>query len=239
MPTLSIVVPVYNEEKTIAQILDRVMAVDLVGGVARQLVAVDDCSQDDSFRALKRYQEAHPGLDLVVLRHDLNQGKGAALHTGIAAATGDYVIVQDADMEYDPADINRLLEPMLEGKADVVYGSRFLDKTVSHSRFFAHRLGNRTLTAWSNWFTGLRLTDMETCYKLFHAEMIKGFPLKEKRFGFEPEVTARVAKVKGVRVLEVPISYQGRTYEEGKKIGVKDALRTLYCVVKYRFARNS
>jgi len=234
MPTLSIVIPAFNEARTICSLLDRVLAVTFIEDVGKELLVVDDCSRDDTLAVVQEYARTHAASVIKILHHEVNRGKGAALHTGIAEATGDYLIVQDADLEYDPVDINLLLALMLKGEADVVYGSRFLGLDDSHSRFVGHRVGNRLLTAWSNLFTGFRLTDMETCYKLFKTPMIKSLPLREPRFGFEPEVTARLSRIPAIRVKEVAISYRGRSYEEGKKIGWKDAVRTLYCVIRYR-----
>lgn len=231
--TLSIVIPAYNEEPTIHLILDRIKAVELNNGVQKELIIVNDCSKDDTEGAINRYMEANPDLPITYYKHEVNQGKGAALHTGIAKATGDYVLIQDADLEYDPREYNDLLKPILEGNADVVYGSRFLGGNPHRILFFWHSIGNQFLTFISNMFTNLNLSDMETCYKLFKRDMIQGLQLKEKRFGFEPEVTAKIARVPGVRIYEVGISYYGRTYDEGKKIGAKDGFRAIYCILKY------
>jgi glycosyltransferase involved in cell wall biosynthesis len=230
---LTIVIPAYNEAATIHRILDRIADVVLPDGIRKEVIVVDDCSRDDTQGVLRAYREAHPDLGLVLVRHEVNQGKGAALHTGIARATGDFLIVQDADLEYDPREYPLLLRPVLEGFADVVYGSRFLGGKPHRILFFWHTLGNQLLTFLSNMFTNLNLTDMETCYKLFKTDIIQGLPLQEKRFGFEPEVTARVARVPNVRIYEVGISYYGRTYAEGKHIGWKDGVRAIYCILKY------
>jgi glycosyltransferase involved in cell wall biosynthesis len=222
---LSIVIPVYNEAATLHEIVRRVQAVD----VDKEIILVDDCSRDGSREALA----GMAGRDGVrVLYHDHNQGKGAALRTGIAAATGDLVIVQDADLEYDPRDYPRLMQPILEGKADVVYGSRFAGGESRAAMRFWHYLGNTLLTTLSNCFTNLYLTDMETCYKLFRREIIQSIPIQENRFGFEPEITAKLARLR-CRIWEVSISYSGRGYDEGKKIGWRDGLRAIWCILKY------
>lgn len=235
MPTLSIVIPAYNEGRTIHLILDRVKAVSLRDNIAKEIIIVNDCSKDNTEEAIQAYMAANPELNIQYFRHEVNQGKGAALHTGIQKATGDYVIIQDADLEYDPNEYNVLLQPILDGFADVVYGSRFMGGNPHRILFFWHSIGNKMLTFLSNMFTNLNLTDMETCYKLFRREIIQGIQLKEKRFGFEPEVTAKVARVPKIRIYEVGISYYGRTYEEGKKIGWKDGFRAIWCILKYNF----
>jgi glycosyltransferase involved in cell wall biosynthesis len=236
VPKLSIVIPAYNEGRTIHRILDRIAQVELPGGLGKEVIVVNDCSRDNTQQVLESYRDAHPELPMVLMRHDVNQGKGAALHTGIRHATGEYLIIQDADLEYDPREYDQLLRPILEGFADVVYGSRFMGGKPHRILFFWHTIGNRLLTFLSNMFTNLNLTDMETCYKLFRTEIIQAMPLQEKRFGFEPEVTARIARVPNVRIYEVGISYYGRTYAEGKHIGWKDGVRAIYCIVKYRFS---
>ena len=230
---LSIVIPVYNEARTIHLILDELRQVTLLNNIQKEIILVDDFSGDNSYETMQRYQAANPEMNLKLLRHEVNQGKGAALRTGIKHATGDYVIIQDADLEYDPEDYNLLLKPVVEGHADVVYGSRFMGGNPHRILFFWHSIGNRWLTLLSNIFTDLNLTDMETCYKLFKTPIIKNIDLKENRFGFEPEVTAKIARIKGVRIYEVGISYYGRTYDEGKKIGWKDGFRAIWCILKY------
>ena len=230
---LSIVIPAYNEGPTIHNILNKVKAVALVAGMEKEVIIVNDCSKDNTEEAILAYKNANPDLPITYYKHEVNQGKGAALHTGIKIATGDYVIIQDADLEYDPNEYNILLQPILDGFADVVYGSRFMGGNPHRILFFWHSIGNRWLTMASNMFTNLNLSDMETCYKLFKREIIQAIPLKEKRFGFEPEVTAKISRVPKIRIYEVGISYYGRTYEEGKKIGWKDGFRALYCIIKY------
>lgn len=230
--TLSIIIPAYNEERTITKILERVLAVS-IDGIDKELVIVNDCSKDKTKDVLERFIAENQNHNIKLFNHSVNQGKGAALHTGIKEATGDYIIIQDADLEYDPREYKDLLRPILEGNADVVYGSRFMGGNPHRILFFWHSIGNKFLTFVSNMFTNLNLTDMETCYKLFRADIIKGLKLKEKRFGFEPEVTAKVSRVPNVRIYEVGISYYGRTYAEGKKISAKDGFRALWCILKY------
>jgi glycosyltransferase involved in cell wall biosynthesis len=230
---LSIIIPAYNEGSTIGNICEKVRRVSLTAGIEKEVVVVNDASSDNTEAAVLQYRENHPDLSISYLRHDVNRGKGAALRTGIQGATGDFIIVQDADLEYDPEEYNLLLKPVLDGFADVVFGSRFAGGKPHRILFFWHTIGNRLLTILSNMFTNLNLSDMETCYKLFRAELIKSIDLRESRFGFEPEVTAKIARIPNVRIYEVGISYYGRTYREGKKINWKDGCKALYCIVRY------
>lgn len=237
--TLSIIIPAYNEEPTIHLILNKVKAVKLIGGLSKEVIIVNDCSSDDTEGAVKQYMDANPDLPISYYSHQVNKGKGAALHTGIKEAKGDLLIIQDADLEYDPEEYNVLLKPVLDGFADVVYGSRFMGGKPHRILFFWHSIGNKWLTGLSNMLTNLNLTDMETCYKLFRTKMVQSLELKENRFGFEPEVTAKISRIPNIRIYEVGISYYGRTYEEGKKINWKDGFRAIYCILKYNiFSRK-
>jgi len=233
---LSIIIPAYNEAKTIHLILDKIAAVILPNDIQKELLIIDDASSDQTANVVKNYMIASP-LDIRYFKQEKNQGKGAAIHSGIQMATGDYILIQDADLEYDPQEYNLLLQPIIDGFADVVYGSRFMGGNPHRILFYWHSIGNRWLTGLSNMFTNLNLSDMETCYKLFDAKIIKSLHLYEKRFGFEPEVTAKIARIPKIRIYEVGISYYGRTYEEGKKINWKDGLHALYVILKYGLFR--
>ena len=233
MVTLSIIIPAYNEEKTIHFILDKIHEVNLVNNIIKEVIIVNDCSTDKTEESVLAYIKKTPGLPVMYYKHEINKGKGAALHTGISKATGDYVLIQDADLEYDPDEYNLLLTAVIKGNADVVYGSRFMGGSPHRILFFWHSIGNKVLTMLSNMFTNLNLTDMETCYKLFKRSIIQGITLKEKRFGFEPEVTAKLSRIPNIKIYEVGISYYGRTYAEGKKINWKDGFRAIYCILKY------
>jgi glycosyltransferase involved in cell wall biosynthesis len=236
---LSIIIPAYNEERTIHLILDKIKQVRLTNDIAKEIIIINDCSKDDTEGAIKRYMSANPEMDIQYYKHEVNKGKGAALHTGIGKATGECLVIQDADLEYDPKEYNLLLQPILDGHADVVYGSRFVGGNPHRVLFFFHSIGNQILTFISNMFTNLNLTDMETCYKMFRTDIIQKIKLKENRFGFEPEVTAKIARIPNIRIYEVGISYYGRTYEEGKKIGWKDGVRAFYCMLKYNIFDRS
>ena len=234
---LSILIPAYNEGPTIYKILDKIKAVSLINNIEKEIIIVNDCSTDNTSMAVTNYRIENPSLLIIFIDHQKNLGKGAALHTGIKHASGEIIIIQDADLEYDPNEYNILLKPIMDGVADVVYGSRFMGGNPHRILFFWHSIGNKFLTFLSNMMTNLNLTDMETCYKMFRAEVIKSLDLKEKRFGFEPEVTAKISKIPKIRIYEVGISYYGRTFEEGKKIGWKDGFRAIYCILKYRILK--
>ena len=232
---LSILIPAYNEAETIFDLLKALENLVLPYELQKELIVINDASTDGTGEILALFQLEHPQLDLKIFEQTTNKGKGSALHKGIELATGDLIIIQDADLEYDPEEYSVLLRPIIKGKADVVYGSRFMGGNAHRILFFWHSIGNKLLTFLSNALTNLNLTDMETCYKLFKAELLKKLVLKEKRFGFEPEVTAKISKIPGIRIYEVGISYYGRTYKEGKKINWKDGMHALWCIVKYNF----
>ncbi|MGE0560399.1 MAG: glycosyltransferase family 2 protein [Flavobacteriales bacterium] len=233
MKKLSILIPAYNEAKTIHLILNKVKDVQLLNHIEKEIIIVNDCSKDNTIEVVEKYIKENNDLNIRLFNQQFNQGKGAAIHKAIELATGDYLIVQDADLEYDPNEYNGLIKPVLDGFADVVYGSRFMGGNPHRILFFWHSIGNGVLTTLSNMFTNLNLTDMETCYKLMRSDIAKSLNLKEKRFGFEPELTAKLSRVHKIRIYEVGISYYGRTYEEGKKIGWKDGIRAIYCIFKY------
>lgn len=233
---LSIIIPVYNEEKTLPIILERINEVKLIRNIEKEVILINDCSSDNTEGVINNYiaNLESPSLSYFkYIRHEINQGKGAAIHTGISVATGDYLLMQDADLEYDPGEYNSLLKPIVFGSADVVYGSRFMGGNPHRILFFWHSIGNKLLTSLSNMFTNLNLTDMNTCYKLFRADILKRIPLCEKRFGFDPEVTVKVSKIPDIKIYEVGISYYGRTFAEGKKIGWRDGFRSVYCTLRY------
>lgn len=230
---ISIIVPAYNEESTINIIADKLLNLYLINNIKKEIIIINDCSTDNTEHLIQNIIQSNPLAEITYIKHEKNLGKGAAIHSGIKNATGDYLIIQDADLEYDPTEINKLLKPVLDGYADVVYGSRFIGGAPHRILFFWHTIGNKFLTFLSNFFTNLNLTDMETCYKLFKTSIIKSISLQEKRFGFEPEVTSKISKIKGIRIYEVGISYYGRTYLEGKKINWKDGFKAIYCIIRY------
>ena len=238
MKKLSIIIQAYNEEKTIHFILNKIKKVQLIEEIEKEVIIVNDCSKDNTEQAILNYMEQTPELQISYYKHDINKGKGAALHTGISKATGEYLIIQDADLEYDPEEYNLLLKPIINGDADVVYGSRFIGGKPHRILFFWHTVGNKFLTGLSNMMTNLNLTDMETCYKLFRTEIIQKIRLNENRFGFEPEVTAKISRIPKIRIYEVGISYYGRTFEDGKKIDWRDGFRAIYCILKYNIFKR-
>ena len=230
---LSIVIPAYNEGSTIHLILNKIKSVELIDNIERELIIINDFSNDNTEEYIIKYQTENPEMTITYYKHSYNQGKGAAIRTGIQKATGDYIIIQDADLEYDPEEYNLLLKPIINGFADVVYGSRFIGGKPHRILFYWHSIGNKFLTKLSNMFTNLNLTDMETCYKIVRRDIFQSLNLTENRFGFEPEITAKLSRIKNIRIYELGISYYGRTYEEGKKIGWKDGFRAIYCILKY------
>mgnify|MGYP006075751977 FL=1 len=233
MTTLSIIIPVFNESNTIALLLDKIKEVKLLCNLTKDIIVIDDGSSDNTCNIINNYIDNNKELNIRLTSHKVNKGKGAAIHSGIKLAIGEYLIIQDADLEYDPEEYNILLNPILKGVADVVYGSRFKGSNPHRVLFFWHSIGNKFLTFMSNAFTNLNLTDMESCYKMFDTSLIQNINLHEKRFGFEPEVTAKISRIANIRIYEVGISYYGRTYSEGKKINWKDGVRAIYCIIKY------
>lgn len=231
---LSIIIPAFNEEKTIGQILEKIFELELVNNIEKEIIVVNDCSTDSTLRVIENFIEKKNDKNIFSFHHSTNRGKGVAIHTGIANITGDYVLIQDADLELNPCEINDLLKEVILNDSTVVYGSRFLIDNHEKTNYFWHILGNKFLTKLTNLFSGLRLTDMMTCYKLIPADILLSLKLKENRFGFEPEVTMKLAKIRGLKIKEIPISYIARSQNEGKKIKVKDGLRVVYCVLKYR-----
>jgi len=236
---LSIVIPAYNEAAFVGEILTKVVDVSLMMDYGKEVLVIDDASTDATAGIVEQFILNHPGTTVKLIRQTHNQGKGAAIHRGIREATGEFILIQDADLEYDPREYNLLLQPAIEGMADVVYGSRFVGHQPHRILFFWHSIGNKMLTFISNLFTNLNLTDMETCYQLFRSDIVKKLNLKENRFGFEPEVTATICRIPGIRIYEVGISYYGRTYNEGKKINWRDGFRAIYCILKYNVFRNN
>lgn len=232
---LSIIIPAFNEEKTIVQVLEKVSELELLNNIEKEIIIVNDCSTDSTFQVIENFITNNKHKEISSFHHLRNKGKGVAIHTGIANVTGDYVLIQDADLELNPAEINDLLNEVIINDSKVVYGSRFLVDNYEKTNYFWHILGNKFLTKLTNLFSGLRLTDMMTCYKLIPADILLSLNLKESRFGFEPEVTMKLAKMKGLKIKEVPISYIARSQNEGKKIKIKDGLRVIYCVLKYKF----
>jgi len=231
--SVSLIIPAYNEARTIEDVLDKIHKSISSNHISTQLVVVDDASKDETLIRVEDWHKRNPEVQLIAIASQPNRGKGFAIRKGIEAAEGDYILIQDADHEYDPREYPKLLAPVLDGMADVVYGSRFIGGNPHRILFFWHSIGNKFLTSVSNMFTNLNLTDMESGYKLFKREILQSIPLKENRFGFEPEVTAKISRIKDIRIYEVGISYYGRTYAEGKKINWQDGFRAIWCVLKY------
>jgi glycosyltransferase involved in cell wall biosynthesis len=234
---LTIIIPAYNEEFTIVTVLGKITETGLTGNIKKEIIVVNDCSTDQTLKQVETFRDQHPEVALTILNQPKNMGKGAAIHAAIEQATGEFLVIQDADLEYDPREYNDLLKPAIEGFADVVYGSRFMGGSPHRILFFWHSIGNRFLTFLSNMLTGLNLTDMESGYKLIRTDIIKKIHLREKRFGFEPEVTAKLSRVPGIRIYEIGVSYYGRTFAEGKKINWKDGLKAMYCIFRYNIFR--
>ena len=235
---LSILIPCYNEEKTIIKILEKIFSVTLIGGIAREVIVIDDGSTDQTSRLLTEYQIKHPELPLQLYRQGKNKGKGASISLAAGKATGNIMVIQDADLEYDPKDFNKMLKPIVDNHADVVYGSRFVGEGPHRVLFFLHTIGNKILTFLSNLFTGINLTDMETGYKMFRTDTLRKVTITEERFGVEPEITAKISRIDGIRIYEVGISYYGRTYSEGKKIRWTDGIYAIWCILKYNIFRR-
>jgi len=230
---LSIIIPCYNEAKTIAVVLDKILDSRLMNDIVREIIVVNDCSKDDTDLMIREYLADNPGAPIIYIRHEQNRGKGAAVQTGLQAATGEYTLIQDADLEYDPKEYNLLLEPILTGHADIVYGSRFMGGQPHRILFFWHTLGNKLLTLISNVITNMNLTDAHTCYKLIRTSTFRNIPMVEQRFSFDAELNAKISRIRGVRIYEVGISYYGRTFAEGKKVRFRDAVRSVYALMKY------
>lgn len=235
---LSILVPCYNEENLIAEVLKKIVGAE-TPGIQKEIIIVDDCSTDNTPASIKDFVEKNGDSSIKLIRHEKNKGKGACIRSGLSQVTGDVIIIQDSDLEYDPAEYQKLLAPIVNGYADVVFGSRFRGSEAHRVLFFLHTIGNKILTFWSNLLTGLNLSDMETGYKMFKTEIIRNIKIKENRFGFEPEITSKISRIKNIRIYEVGISYYGRRYDEGKKIRWVDGVRAFYCIFKYNiFSRK-